>query len=235
MARAATSISIRPSCRPAYGYRTTRFRPHDRPSMRNRMIFVPRRARTIPELQRAPSHDRRRPTLHPAPAPAALAHGFLHRGNAFHRRWHGVHRYAEVPAARVDSQITRHRHSGAGADPSGGAPALWRAAAAGRPAGADAARGAPVALRSVYPHDRYAAPWLVDAVGRRLPGRVVWGRAPSGDPAAERPPAYAALERAFLSGLPLLCPDPDAFRSGALPCPGPTRRRIRDYGAGAIS
>ena len=140
-ARAATSTSIRPSCRPASGHRTTRSRPRGRPPMRSRTTVARRRPRTIREPRREPSHDRRPPTLHRAAAPAALAHGGLHPGHAVHRRGHGVHRHAEISDARFDPQTARHRHSGARADPPGGAPALRRAAAAGRPARADEARG----------------------------------------------------------------------------------------------
>ena len=43
-----------------------------------------------------------------------------------------------------------------------------------------------VALRALRPDDRHAADRLGDAVGRRLSGRAVRRRAPSGDPAAER-------------------------------------------------
>jgi len=58
---------------------------------------------------------------------------------------------------------------------------------------------------------------LGDAVGGCLPGRAVRGRAPSGDPTAERQPAYAAVERALLPGFRVLCPGPVAYGSGALP------------------
>ena len=54
------------------------------------------------------------------------------------------------------------------------------------------------------------------------PGRAVRGRAPSGDPAAERQPACAALERAFLPRFRVLCPDPVACRGGAVSCARPT-------------
>ena len=94
------------------------------------------------------------PTLHPAAAPAALADGRLHSGHAVHRRRHGVDRRAEIPDACFDPQAARHRHSGAGADPPRRAPALRRAAAAGRSARADEARGASVALRALRPDDR---------------------------------------------------------------------------------
>ena len=93
----------------------------------------------------------------------------------------------------------------------------------------------PVALRVVCPHDRHAADRLGDAVGGRLPGGAVRGRASSGDPAAERQPACAALECALLSGFRVLCPDPVACRGGALPCARPTRRRIRHDGARAAT
>ena len=53
---------------------------------------------------------------------AALANGGLHPGDAVHRRGHGVDRHAKISDARVDTQTTRHRYSGAGADPPGGAP-----------------------------------------------------------------------------------------------------------------
>ena len=63
---------------------------------------------------------------------------------------------------------------------------------------------------------------LGDAVGGCLPGRAVRGRAPSGDPTAERQPAYAAVERALLLGFRILCLGPVAYRGGALPCARPT-------------
>src|ERR1700727_3009246 len=140
------------------------------------MTVARRRRRTTRERRRKQSRERDSHALHRAAAHAALANGGLHPGHVVHRRGHGVHRYAEISDARFDPQTARYRYFGARADPPGGAPALRRAAAAGRPARADAARGAPVALRSVYPYDRYAAPWLVDAVGRRLPRRGVLGR-----------------------------------------------------------
>src|SRR5580704_5472409 len=134
MVPAATSTLIRPSCLPVYGRRTTRSWPHARPFTRNHMTFARRRPRTIPVLQRTPSHDRESPTLHLAPAPAALAHGGLHFGHALHRRRDGVHRHAEISDAGFDSQAARHRNSGPRTDPPGGAPALRSAVAAGRPA-----------------------------------------------------------------------------------------------------
>ena len=41
-------------------------------------------------------------TLHAAAAPAALAHGGLHPGDAVHRRRHGVHGHAEISDAGFD-------------------------------------------------------------------------------------------------------------------------------------
>src|SRR5271169_3655698 len=198
--------------------------------MRSRTTFARPRPRTIPELQRTPSHDRGPPTLYPAPAPAALADGGLHFGHAVHRRWHGVHRHAEISDAGFDSQTARHRNSGPRAGPAGGAAALRSAVAAGRPARADEARSPAVALRVLRPNDRHAVAGLGDAVGRGLPSRAVRGRAPSSDPTAERRPAYAALERALLLCFRVLCPGPFACRGGALPCARPTRRRIRGDG-----
>src|SRR6516164_3459483 len=232
MARAATSTLIRPSCLPACGRRTTRSRLHGRLPTRSRTTSARRRPRTIPELQRMPSHDRGPPTLHSAPAPAALVHGGLHFGHAVHRRWHGVYCHAEISDPRFDSQTARDRNSGPRAGPPGGAPALRSAVAAGRPARADEARGPAVALRALHPNYRHAVARLGDAVGGRLPGRPVRGRAPSRDPTAERRPAYAAVERALLPCFRVLCPGPFACRGGALPCARPTRRRIRRNGAG---
>ena len=44
-------------------------------------------------------------------------------------------------------------------------------------------------------------------------------------------PAYALVERAFLSRLPVLRADPDASRRGAVPRADPSRRRVRCDGA----
>ena len=56
-AHAATSTSIRPFCRRASGHRTIHSRPHGRPPTRSHTTVARRRPRTIPEPQRAPSHD----------------------------------------------------------------------------------------------------------------------------------------------------------------------------------
>src|ERR1700746_3523764 len=152
MAHAGTSTLIRPSCLPACGRRATRSRPHGRLPTRSRTTCARRRPRIIPELEPTPSHDRGPPTLHPAPAPAALAHGGLYFGHAVHRRWHGVHRHAEIFDPRFDSQTARDGNSRPCADPPGGALALRSAVAAGRPAGANEARSPAVALRALHPN-----------------------------------------------------------------------------------
>ena len=71
------------------------------------------------------------------------------------------------------------------------------------------------------------------AVGRRLPGKAVGRPLSSLDPAAERGSAHGAVERAFLSRVPLFRGHPHASRGGAVPCPDPPRRRLRRDGAGA--
>src|SRR5262249_24824918 len=159
------STSTRPSCLPVCGRRTTRSRPHGRPPTRSHSIAAERRPGTIPVLHPAPSHEREPPTLHPAAAPAALADGALYLDHAVHRCRHGVYRQAEISDPRFDSQTARDRNSGARTGPPGGAPALRHAIAAGRPAGADEARGQAVALRALRPNDRHAASRLGDAVG----------------------------------------------------------------------
>ena len=60
-------------------------------------------------------------------------------------------RQADLSDTGFDPQAARHRHSGAGADPPGAAPALRCAVAAGRLAGADEARGRRLALRAYMP------------------------------------------------------------------------------------
>src|SRR6516164_8587364 len=156
------------------------------------------------------SHDRGPSTRHPAPAPAALVHGGLYFGHAVHRRWHGVHRHAEISDARFDSQTARDGNSGPRSGPPGGALALRSAVAASRPARADEARSPALALRALHPNDRHAVARLGDAIGGRLPGPAIRGRLSSGDPSAERRPAYAALERTLLLCFRVLCPGPFA-------------------------
>src|SRR6202021_3172759 len=97
---------------------------------------------------RAPNHDCP-PTLHRAAAPAALADGGLHRGDAVHRRRHGVHRDAEISDIGFDPQTIGHRDPGARIDPPRCAPAFRRAAPAGGFATPDEARGALTALCTV--------------------------------------------------------------------------------------
>ena len=61
---------------------------------------------------------------------------------------------------------------------------------------------------------------------------VLYGGHPySGAAAAERWPAHAALECAFLSGFRVLRAGAAASRGGAVPRVDPARRRIRDDGA----
>ena len=112
-----------------------------------------------------------------------------------------------------------------------GAPAFWRAASADRPARADEARGSRLALCALRAHDRDAADRLGDAVGRRVPGGFVAGRLAAADRAAKREPAHGAVERAFLSRLPLFRGDPHACRRGAVPCPGAAGWRVRGHGS----
>lgn len=71
-------LLIRPSCRPVYGRRTTRFRPHGRPFTGSHMTSARPRRSTTPGLQGTPSHDRIPPALHTTAAPTALADGDLH-------------------------------------------------------------------------------------------------------------------------------------------------------------
>src|SRR6476469_6694308 len=64
----------------------------------------------------------------------------------------------------------------------------------------------------IRPHDRLAAARVGNAVGSRVPRRLIQRLASSRDPAAERQPAYPALGRTFLSCLRVLCADPAARR-----------------------
>ena len=63
------------------------------------------------------------------------------------------------------------------------------------------------------------------------PGGFIAGRLAAADPAAKREPAYGAVERAFLSRLPLFRGDPHAYCCGAVSCADPARRRVRGHGA----
>ena len=137
-ARAATSISIRPSCRTASGRRTIRSpQPARRPTGSPTTAARPRK-KTIREPPREPPNDERsadppsdhHSTLHPAPANAALGHGRLHPGDAVHRRRHGVHGRAEISDARRHSQAARDRDPDPRADPPRRASALRRPAPA---------------------------------------------------------------------------------------------------------
>ena len=133
MAHAATSISIRLSCRRASGCRTTRSRPRAHRSTANPMTCARPKPRTIRE-PRQPGHDRPSSPFQPASAPAALADGCLHHRHALHRCRHGIHHHAEIPAAHPRPQDAGRRSAGARTDPAGAAAVLRCSAAAGRSA-----------------------------------------------------------------------------------------------------
>src|SRR6202020_3638379 len=113
------------------------------------------------------------------------------------------------------------------ADPPRRAFALRRPAPAPRSAGAHEARGLSLALCALRAHDRDAADRLGDAIGGGISGGDMAGRLAAADPAAGPQPPHAALERAFLSRLPVLRPDLDASRRRAVPRADPTRRCVR--------
>ena len=71
--------------------------------------------------------------------------------------------------------------------------------------------------------------WILDCAAP--PDQRLARRLAAADRAAKREPAYAAVERAFLSRLPVLRADPHASRCGAVPRTDPPRRRVRRDGA----
>jgi hypothetical protein len=79
-------------------------------------------------------------------------------------------------------------------------------------------------------HFRKRPPRRKAPCGGRLSRRVVRRLASSGDHAAERQPAYAAVGRAFLSCFRVLRADPAAHRGGAVSRTRATRRSVRDNG-----
>ena len=72
----------------------------------------------------------------------------------------------------------------------------------------------------------YAAAWLGHAVGGCVSRRFIRRVASSSNSAAERQPAYAAVGRALLSRLCVLCTDPVACRRCPVPRTGSTRWRV---------
>ena len=73
--------------------------------------------------------------------------------------------------------------------------------------------------------------WGMLSAGR-LSGCTICRLASSLVPAAERQPAYAALECALLSGLRVLRADPVACGRSLVSCAGAPRRRVPDNGVG---
>ncbi len=131
--------------------------------------------------------------------------------------------------SRLASQFWSH-----GTDPPGGAPARYGTP----PLPADLPE--PIKLAAHLSHYALYALMIAYAAARHRgccrqpPTRSCCSGAcifPD-DPAAERQPALPALERAFLSGFPVLCRDPDTSRGGVLPRARPTRRRVRGNGVG---
>src|SRR6185437_1969381 len=227
---AATSISIRPCSRTAYGHRTIRSPPPARRPTGSPMTGARPRKKTTREKPREPRNDSRptrRSALHIAPADAALADGGLHTGHAVHRRRDGVHGRAELSDAGQYSQAARDPDPDSRIDPPRRAFAFRRPSPARGFARTDEARGVSFALCALRADVRAAADRLGDAVGRRLPGGFVAGRVAATDRATKREPAYGAVERAFLSRLPLFRADPDASRRGLVPRADSARRRLR--------
>ena len=237
-ARAATSISIRPSCRTAYGRRTIRSPPPARPPTGSPTTAARPRRKTTREPPREPPNDERsadppvtlrrftplQRALHWVMAVCILAMLFIGVGMVStvapeYLTLVNIHKPLGIPILilALIRLVVRLRY---------GAPPLpldlpepMKLAALS------------LALRALRADDRHAADRLGDAVGRGLSRRVVAERLAAADRAAKREPAYALVERAFLSRLRVLRADPDASRRGSVPCAGPARRRVRCDGA----
>src|SRR5690606_35907589 len=184
-----------------------------RPSMRRRTSAAPAKGRPpaprprLPRINRSthdePSIRSIRRGLRPPRAPAALADGSRHSGDAVHRGGHGGVRLRAAPVADADPQAAGRGIAGASVHPPGRAAVPGGAGPARRHAGLAAARRPCFACTAVRADVRHAADRLGDGVGRRLSrhrGRL----AAAADRARRRGAVRLAARRAPLSCVPVV-------------------------------
>src|SRR5258708_36919954 len=184
--RAATTTTIRRSCRPVFDRPTTRCWRRAPRLTRHRSICAARKPPIIRERHplREARDDQARRTLYAVAAVLPLADGGNGSGDAVHRYRHGLDAAAALPGADRDPQAARDRHP----DPRIAAPRRAilsrRAAAPGGSALVADGRRQGIPCPALHAADRDAAGGLVDAVGRRLPDHALRADLPAADHAA---------------------------------------------------